>query len=423
MSKIAVDYNILNQRGTPAWFSANFADIPTAGVTGRMFISIDTFAFYRDTGTAWDLIGGPGTGSLTGSGASGQVPYFTSSSILASSSNFFWDNTNKFLGIGTSTPGTALELKVLNGNGLRLVNAGSSDKTWDFVVSGNDLRINETSVVATITFEAGGNVGIGTTDPTSKLEVNGDILVSKSGDSGLNLNSTSANGVAITRYKTTAGGSLWGTGINITAADSRWEIYNYTLAQSPIVISNAGLVGISNTPAFLLDIGGGVNGVTQNTCRIGNTPGYTNGLTVAKSTSNIYTFDFGANSIIQSSYTYGNTVTSPRTVYINSAGVLGGISSLLASKTNIKQFNTKWLYDLKPIQFNYRKKDENQQYIDEFDTELFYGFIAEETELINKEICTYNNEKLIGIEYSKLVPVLVKAIQELNEKLIKNNIN
>jgi hypothetical protein len=67
-----------------------------------MFISIDTYAFYRDTGTGWDLIGGPGTGTITGSGATGQVSYFNGSSTLAGSNNLFWDNTNARLGIGTN---------------------------------------------------------------------------------------------------------------------------------------------------------------------------------------------------------------------------------------------------------------------------------------------------------------------------------
>ena len=53
MSTISVDYDVLNQRGTPAWFSDVYANLPTAGYTGRMFVSTDTFEFYRDTGTAW----------------------------------------------------------------------------------------------------------------------------------------------------------------------------------------------------------------------------------------------------------------------------------------------------------------------------------------------------------------------------------
>lgn len=110
MSMIGVDYGVLNQKGSPSWFSDIYANIPTAGYKGRMFISIDTYAFYRDTGTGWDLIGGPGTGTITGSGTSGQVSYFNGSSTLAGSNNLFWDITNSRLGIGTATPGAPLDI-------------------------------------------------------------------------------------------------------------------------------------------------------------------------------------------------------------------------------------------------------------------------------------------------------------------------
>ena len=137
MSMIGVDYGVLNQKGSPSWFSDIYANIPTAGYKGRMFISIDTYAFYRDTGTGWDLIGGPGTGTITGSGTSGQVSYFNGSSTLAGSNNLFWDNTNGRLGIGTATPGASLDIHStgtnaqFNGTGtnnayLVFQNAGSS---------------------------------------------------------------------------------------------------------------------------------------------------------------------------------------------------------------------------------------------------------------------------------------------------------
>jgi hypothetical protein len=116
--------------------------------------------------------------------------------------------------------------------------------------------------------------------------------------------------------------------------------------------------------------------------------------------------------VIFSSQVYNNTPASPRTLYIASDGEIGGQSSIRASKTNIEQLDSNWLMELNPVSFNYRKKDGDGNYTDEHYEELFYGLIAEEAELVNKEICTYNEDKLIGIEYSKLVPVLVKAIQE-----------
>lgn len=73
---ITLDLSILNQKGTPMFYSDIFANRPVFGIVGRIFISTDTAAIYRDTGLSWDLIadGGGGTdtniyntdGTLTG---------------------------------------------------------------------------------------------------------------------------------------------------------------------------------------------------------------------------------------------------------------------------------------------------------------------------------------------------------------------
>jgi len=103
-----IDLSILNQRQTPAFFADTLANRPAAGFLGRIFVSTDTFAFYRDNGTGWDLIGGPGTGTITGSGAAGQVSFWNGASTITGSNDLFWDSVNGHLGIGTNTPGTAL---------------------------------------------------------------------------------------------------------------------------------------------------------------------------------------------------------------------------------------------------------------------------------------------------------------------------
>jgi hypothetical protein len=107
----AIDLSILNQRQTPAFYADTLANRPAAGFVGRIFVSTDTFAFYRDNGTTWDLIGGPGTGTITGSGANGQVSYWNGASTITGSNDLFFDNVNGHLGIGTVTPGTALDVK------------------------------------------------------------------------------------------------------------------------------------------------------------------------------------------------------------------------------------------------------------------------------------------------------------------------
>lgn len=105
-----VNFNILNQLGSPAINSNTFANRPAAGQTGRLFVSTDTFEIYRDNGTTWDLIGGPGSSTITGTGTATQVAYFTSSQAIGSSADLYWDNTNTRLGIGTSSPGVRLDV-------------------------------------------------------------------------------------------------------------------------------------------------------------------------------------------------------------------------------------------------------------------------------------------------------------------------
>lgn len=45
-------------------------------------------------------------GSISGSGAAGQVTFWTGASVLSGDTGLGWDNTNKRLGIGTLTPST-----------------------------------------------------------------------------------------------------------------------------------------------------------------------------------------------------------------------------------------------------------------------------------------------------------------------------
>jgi len=121
---VFVNFNILNQLGSPAINSNTFANRPAAGQTGRLFVSTDTFEIYRDNGTTWDLIGGPGTSTITGTGTATQVAYFTSSQAIGSSANLYWDNTNTRLGIGTSSPGVRLDV---HGTGVMMhINATSA---------------------------------------------------------------------------------------------------------------------------------------------------------------------------------------------------------------------------------------------------------------------------------------------------------
>jgi len=58
-----INNSIINQKGTPAFYSDIFANRPAFGYAGRVFISTDTGAIYEDTGTSWTLIADAGAGT------------------------------------------------------------------------------------------------------------------------------------------------------------------------------------------------------------------------------------------------------------------------------------------------------------------------------------------------------------------------
>ena len=61
---LQVDFNILNQKGTPAFFADALANRPAAGFAGRIFVDTDnpSTGMYRDTGTIWVSVASVGTG-------------------------------------------------------------------------------------------------------------------------------------------------------------------------------------------------------------------------------------------------------------------------------------------------------------------------------------------------------------------------
>jgi hypothetical protein len=92
---------------------------------------------------------------------------------------FYWDGTNERLGIGTTSPATALDVNgTIKANILRsdaLNNSANTITLLQFSGTGNRLFDNSGTEVVNV---RGGNVQIGTTtDAGFKLDVNGDALI------------------------------------------------------------------------------------------------------------------------------------------------------------------------------------------------------------------------------------------------------
>jgi len=127
--------------------------------------------------------------------------------------------------------------------------------------------------------------------------------------------------------------------------------------------------------------------------------------------------------VIYATGIYSSTVNTPnRDVYVSSDGKLGYLSSIRESKTNITPIDTvDWLYQLAPVTFNYRTKDEAGTYTDEFSNETEYGLIAEDVQAVAPDLCFYDevdgNQELRGVSYQKLITPLLVALQQANQRI------
>ena len=78
-----------------------------------------------------------------------------------------------------------------------------------------------------------------------------------------------------------------------------------------------------------------------------------------------------------------NNVEDFETLKIGSEGLVGTTASLRELKMNIDyEYDSSWIYDLKPVQFEFKK----------FPGRVNYGFIAEDVAEVNTNFAKYNSD-------------------------------
>ena len=87
-----INLSILNQKATPSFYADTLANRPAPSFVGRIFVSTDTLDLYRDTGTAWVLLSPSSTGTITGSGAAGQIALWNGTSQITGDSGLTYDS-------------------------------------------------------------------------------------------------------------------------------------------------------------------------------------------------------------------------------------------------------------------------------------------------------------------------------------------
>jgi len=534
---LRVDYNILNQKGTPAFYSDIFANRPAAGFAGRVFISTDTGAIYEDTGTAWTLIADAGAGttgtlqqvttngntttqgiSITAGGLSansltdtalttGSVLFSGAGGLLSeSNATLFWDNTNKRLGIGNAAPGTKLDVHgtgtiatfngtTTNDGFIAFQNAGTtkwtignqyaggvnnfqiknsagtaiysitgstqSNFSTNTVVSGvftannvgDQIRVSGGAIDASIHTYAGNNLMYIGDTTTGTKGINIDLSTGNTTNSG----SISAGGTFIctagnnstflSSYYATTGYSF--AGVANTGANLRFGIEGSSGSQLFTGSSAyASVIGTQN--ATVLQLGTNANiyatitatgffgiGTPSPSCKFNvvtnqasnyaaifnnNTSdpyGIWSYFSGAAPASNINEFFVGSDNVNTRIFIYSNG-----SIY-NRTGTYGTISDKLL-KENIVDATPKLndILKLKVRNFNFINEEQKQ-----------LGFIAQEFEEVFPKMVDLSKDRIINkqfkaIKTSVLVPMHTKAIQELhsliqeiNDKLQRNNIN
>jgi hypothetical protein len=257
-----------------------------------------------------------------------------------------------------------------------------------------------------------GNIGIGNTSPSSTLTI-GNATGTIGGEILLNPTSTQNEGGQIVFKRSLTGSTVdwtidqYGT----TSSNARFRIFNGNSENNGIAILENGYLGIGNaTPSNKLH----VQSSDGTTVYIESTTADNNGMMILNANTNQ---NWSSN--------------WHEFIYFRNQG--NNIGSIIGSNGgNMVSFNTSSDYRLKTDLKDYRGLDlvnkiKTYDYAWKRDSSRMYGFMAHELQ----EVIPYlvsgikdavdANGKIIpqSVDYSKLTPILVKAIQEQDIK-IKN---
>lgn len=188
---------------------ANFAAFPLVGVADTIYVAKDTNVIYRWDSTAYvvlspniiaslvfndangfdgniALVGSVATLTITTALTTGSVGFIgTSGALLQDNANFFWDDTNNRLGLGTNAPTTALDvfgsgiIGRINGTStnnayLGFASAGTNKWSVGNVQSDHRFRIfSEANSAELVSVLQTGEFGIGIANPTTKFHIDG----------------------------------------------------------------------------------------------------------------------------------------------------------------------------------------------------------------------------------------------------------
>ncbi len=334
-----------------------------SGKTGAIFTGRIAGLFY---GNVRIIDGTEGAGKVLTSDGDGetswQTPASGSSLWTASGDNIY--RSSGFVGIGTDSPVTDLHINNSADAILKITSANGAKEAWIsrffdrlHIASKDKIYFGTNGQTDTdVVIDHDGNVGIGTTSPTQKLDVNGNINLSSGADRSIGM--------------TDGTKSLFVGGIK--DQPSAYSVHIVTNSASGGVARLsvvADKVGIGTLPTQTLDVNGNVR---------------------------VRAIGSGA---------YSGVVNR------TSDGTLTTASSDIRLKENISTLNNSLekVLQLRGVNFTWKSNPEYGQRI---------GFIAQEFEKVIPELVfTNETDGYKGINYAEVTAVLVEAMKEQQKQI------
>ena len=420
-------------------------NIGTTGATGNTGSTgiTGTTGFTGVTGNTGGIgtTGATGPGTICGSATANYVTKFISTSDICNS--IIFDNgTNA--GIGTTSPLSKLHLASIfpvvltierlstlnsvieykNANAGSMFAGLSQNNNFGIGVSDN---LGSGSAVVTVT--PTGYVGIGTTVPTRALDINNVMVLSSSGNSATQADILFDNAGSIAASQSnlyfTSDGDGNGSGDFIFKTGSE----STSLSTEIVRIKNSGNVGIGTTsPSQKLHVAGNalVNQLWINSSagdlKIDNA-GIAN--TLAFTTSGLERMRIDNNGNVG----IGTSASSEKLEVCGNLKVIGNIAAsgtILSGQGISCSSDRRFKKEINPLPSTLSSvvKLQGVSYFwnaNEFPDKHFtdtkqIGFIAQDLEKIYPEVVFTDKEGYKSVDYSRLTPILVEAIKELNAK-------
>ncbi|MDI3479892.1 MAG: hypothetical protein PWQ14_1038 [Rikenellaceae bacterium] len=214
-----------------------------------------TPGFYYWNGSAWVRFA-TGTSVINGSGAATRVAFWSGTNTISSNANLYWDNTNSRLGIGTSVPGAKLDIKDHTDAGIMLYLTDDNNSSGEI---GHKAIQVQTQGNVQAWLSTNGNaylsnsLGIGTTSPTKKLQVNGTfgVDIDNNSTSPPHTGYVASTDIAYSRDDISGWTTLHGSGVDDAVSSAQLIGFTFNLFgtdYTTFYVSTNGFIAFGSAP-------------------------------------------------------------------------------------------------------------------------------------------------------------------------------